>query len=76
MKYYLKNWTVMRSIRLIIGLSITFQGFQASDWLFVTLGGLFSIMPLLNIGCGSSGCGIPSIKPSGKSGNINCDEIR
>lgn len=41
----------MRIIRLALGIFIMVQGIQTADWLFVIFGGLFTLMPLFNIGC-------------------------
>lgn len=63
MKNYLKNWNFMRMLRLATGIFIVVQGIQSKEWLFVALGGLFSLMPILNIGsCGLSGCKTPVSK--------------
>ena len=57
MKNYLKNWNAMRIIRLALGIFIIIQGVQTNEWLFIAMGGIFTLMPLLNIGCcGTSGC--------------------
>lgn len=64
----LSGWHFMRVLRLALGIFIVVQGIQSSDWLFVVIGGLFSLMPLFNIGCCSSaGCSIPVSKTSKKS---------
>lgn len=57
MKNYLEGWNVMRLLRLILGIIIIVQGIQGSDWSFILLGSLFSLMPIFNVGCcGASGC--------------------
>jgi len=57
MKNYLRNWDFVRVLRLAIGILIIVQGMMAHQWLLVGLGGLFSLMPLMNIGCcGTSSC--------------------
>ncbi|MFV0141092.1 hypothetical protein [Empedobacter falsenii] len=57
MKNYLSNWNFMRIIRLVLGIVIIVQGIQAQQWMLVVLGGLFTLMPLFNIGCCSTtGC--------------------
>ena len=64
---YLKNWNVMRLLRLALGIFAIVQGVQATQWFLVAMGGIFSIMPLLNIGCsGVSGCTVPISKSSKK----------
>lgn len=44
----------MRLIRLILGVMIIVQGFQTHQWAMLVLGVLFSLIPLLNIGCSSN----------------------
>lgn len=57
MKNWMYQWNAMRLIRLAMGVFIIFQGIESNQWLFVLLGGVFSLMPLLNIGCCSTaGC--------------------
>ncbi len=70
------NWNVMRAIRLAIGIFIVVQSIQTKEWIFVALGGLFSLMPLLNIGCGGGSCSIPVSKTSKKTEDISYDEIK
>lgn len=77
MKSYLKNWDLMRVLRLALGIFIIAEGIQTKEWLFVGLGGLFSLMPLLNIGCcGASGCSTPVEKSNQKTENITYEEIK
>jgi hypothetical protein len=65
-----QNWTIVRIFRLLIGIAITVQGLWFSDWLFAIIGTIFSLMPVLNIGCcGNSGCNIPTSKERGSSTN-------
>lgn len=77
MKAYLKTWNFMRVLRLVLGIFIIVQGVQAKEWLFVALGGLFSLMPLLNIGCcGVSGCNTPVSISDKKAEDITYEEIK
>lgn len=67
----------MRVLRLALGIFIIVQGVQTKEWLFVALGGLFSLMPLLNIGCcGSSGCNTPVSKSNKKVEDISYEKVR
>lgn len=67
----------MRVLRLALGIFIIVQGVQAKEWLFVALGGLFSLMPLLNIGCcGASGCNTPVSISDKKAEDITYEEIK
>lgn len=57
MKEYLRNWNFMRLLRLALGIFIIVQGIQNQMWLFVFVGAIYALMPLLNVGCcGTSGC--------------------
>ena len=49
------NWSVMRAIRLAMGIFILIQGWLVADYLFAIAGGLFSVLALLNLGCCSTG---------------------
>lgn len=56
-KNLLSNWTLIRAIRLILGLIIVIQGLIQKDYLFAFLGMLFAVLAFANIGCcGTSGC--------------------
>ncbi|MDO5636891.1 MAG: hypothetical protein Q4G18_06535 [Myroides sp.] len=77
MKNYLRNWNFMRVLRLALGIFIIVQGIQANQWMFVALGGLFSLMALLNIGCcGAAGCNTPVSKSNKKVEDITFEEIK
>lgn len=77
MKNFLSNWNFMRVLRLALGIYIIVQGFVDNQWLFVALGGLFSLMPLLNIGCCcASGCNTPVRKSNKKLEDISYEEVR
>lgn len=67
----------MRVLRLALGIFIIVQGIQAKEWWLVVLGGLFSLMPLLNIGCcGVSGCNTPISKSNKKVEDITFEEVK
>ncbi len=77
MRNYLMNWNFMRVLRLAVGIFIMVQGIMAKEWLLVGLGGLFSLMPLLNMGCcGVSGCNTPVPQNNKKIEDITYEEVR
>lgn len=77
MTNYLKGWNFMRVLRLALGIFIIVQGVQIKEWLFVGAGVLFSLMPILNIGCcGVSGCNTPVRKSNEKNEEVSYEEIR
>lgn len=65
------GWNFMRFLRLFIGVSVVVQGLIIKDWMFVTLGALFSLMPILNIGC----CGTSTCSTTYTNTNKNIDEV-
>lgn len=77
MKNYFSNWNFMRLLRLALGIFVIVQGAVAKEWLLVGLGSLFSLMPLMNIGCcGTAGCSIPAPKSNKKTEDISYEEVR
>ena len=77
MKGYLRSWNFMRVLRLALGIFIIVQGVQAKEWLLVGLGTLFSLMPLMNIGCcGVSGCNTPISRSNKKLEETTYEEVR
>lgn len=67
----------MRVLRLAIGIFIIVQSVVVRDWLFVGAGVLFSLIPIMNIGCcGASGCNTPVRKSNRKIKEVNYEEIR
>ena len=57
MKQWINSWNLMRLLRLALAIAIIYQGIEFEQWLFVVIGGLFALMPLMNIGCcGTNGC--------------------
>ncbi|WP_240775499.1 hypothetical protein [Sphingobacterium psychroaquaticum] len=77
MNRYLRNWNLMRVLRLALGIFIIVQGIMEQQWLLVGMGSLFSLMPLMNIGCcGVSGCNTPVRKSNKKLEDILYEEVR
>ncbi|SEH63179.1 hypothetical protein SAMN02927937_00575 [Paenimyroides aquimaris] len=77
MRNYLRNWSFMRVLRLALGIFIVVQGIMTKEWLIVGLGGLFSLMPLMNIGCcGVSGCSTSVPRSNKKTEDITYEEVR
>lgn len=76
-----KNWNFIRWVRLAIGLLILAQGFISGEVMYYFLGGLFTLMPLLNVGCCATGnCRVDSRgcdvkRPVKKDQNITYEEV-
>jgi hypothetical protein len=70
------NWNFMRFFRLALGIVIIVQSVMARDWTMGILGGLFTIMPLFNIGCcGVGGCATPNRKNIEPVKDITYEEV-
>lgn len=76
MHTFKSNWSVMRAIRLLMGIAIIAQGFYIHQWTYVAMGGLFTLMPLFNVGCCSTGaCYTPQTKTPTKTEDIQYEEV-
>lgn len=62
MREYLKNWSAIRIVRLILGILVIVEGVKSNEWMFIALGGLFALMAVLNAGCSSGACATPRRK--------------
>jgi hypothetical protein len=52
----LTNWTILRMLRLAIGIAILVQAIIAKDILFAFAGLIFTAMPVFNLGsCSAAG---------------------
>ena len=53
----LSNWTLMRFLRLAMGIAILVQAVIAKDMRLAVAGSVCTAMPVFNIGCwGTAGC--------------------
>ena len=72
----LSNWTLMRFLRLAMGIAILVQAIIAKDMLFAFAGIVFTAMPVFNIGCcGTAGCATPGKKNQDTTKNIIYEEV-
>jgi hypothetical protein len=72
----LSNWTLMRFLRLAMGIAILVQAVIAKDMLFAFAGIVFTAMPVFNIGCcGTAGCAAPPKKDSNTTKDITYEEV-
>lgn len=71
------SWNFTRLLRLALGIFIIFQGVHSRDWLFVAIGGVFTLLPLMNIGgCGVAGCAVPPSNTKNDSTELEYEEVR
>ena len=72
----LSNWTLMRFLRLGIGIAILVQAVIAKDILFALAGLLFTAMPVFNAGCcGTNRCYTPAKKTTDAKKDITYEEV-
>lgn len=72
----LSNWSIIRFLRLGMGIAILVQAVIAKDILFAIAGLVFTAMPVFNIGCcGTQGCYVPADKDQDKAKEITYEEV-
>ena len=72
----ISNWTLMRFLRLALGIAILVQAVIARDILFAFAGMIFTAMPVFNVGCcGTAGCAVPTKKNTDTTKDITYDEV-
>ncbi|MBW7869098.1 MAG: hypothetical protein H3C31_12315 [Brumimicrobium sp.] len=71
------GWNFMRVFRLLLGIFILIEGIRSQENAVLLFGGLFTLMPLFNIGCcGPAGCSTPISKDSNLNKEIEYEEIK
>jgi len=72
----LQNWTIVRFIRLLIGIGIIVQAVVLQDLLLGAAGLLFGGMALFNAGCcGTAACAAPARKPGKSINETSYEEV-
>lgn len=72
----LSNWTIIRVIRLLLGLAVIVQAVVLKDTLLGVAGLLFSSMALFNRGCcGQAGCATTAKEPSKSNTETTYEEV-
>lgn len=68
MNTLLQNWTLMRGLRLLLGVIVLIQGIVSRDLFMGAMSAFLIATSLFNVGCcGSGGCGINFIKMKNKN---------
>jgi len=62
MLHYLKQWTGMRLLRLLIGIAAVVQGAMSPTPFLWVIGGVLILQAFLNIGCAGGSCAVPVSK--------------
>jgi hypothetical protein len=78
MKQLFSNWNILRIARIALGVFIIGEGINSGQWGFIFIGALFTIMPLLNIGCcANNSCSTPvNDTPSSHQEDVIFEEIK
>lgn len=75
-KTILTNWTIIRFLRLLMGLAVIVQAVILKDTLLGAAGLLFSSMAVFNAGCcGTAGCANPAKKSSKSLKDTTYEEL-
>lgn len=77
MENLLKNWSVMRIVRLLAGVVIIWSSFTDRQPILGVLGAFLLLQAVLNTGCGSAGCSVPNSRKSLRqdSGKVHYEDI-
>lgn len=74
MRQLLRNWDLVRVLRIILAVSFIGYGISTKDYMLIFIGGLFGIQAILNISCcGAGGC---ADKGNSKSGSLYKGQIK
>ncbi|MCC2590250.1 hypothetical protein [Chryseobacterium sp. MFBS3-17] len=77
MKEYLKQWKILRVVRLCAGLFILIAGIADREWLFIFTGAALTLLPLLNRNCCDTGaCDTTAGKTDTANESITYNEIK
>lgn len=78
MKTLLQGWHFARILRLILGVIIIVQGVILHETAYALMGGLLSLMAVVNVGCcGPAGCSVPTkSKSQSTSQPIEFEEMK
>jgi hypothetical protein len=72
----LSNWTLMRFLRLGMGIAILVQAVMAKDMMFAFAGIVFTAMPVFDMGCcGTVGCTVPATNKQNVKKDIVYEEV-
>ena len=68
MKVILNNWSVMRGLRLLIGIIFLVQSFIQKDIALGIISGFLLLTAIANVGCcGSTGCAVNIRNPKNEN---------
>lgn len=72
-----KNWNFVRLLRLAMGIFLVVEAVKSGMWFLVAVGAVFVAMPLLNIGCCTTGnCYVPTRNSKNVNDEVESEEIK
>ena len=72
-----KNWNFVRILRFAMGVFLLFESVKSGIGFLIFVGAIFTIMPLLNVGCCcTSSCGISRGKTNQNNTEVDFEEIQ
>lgn len=75
-KAILNNWTLVRALRVIIGLVIIAEAIQRKDVISTIAASVFTALGLFNVGCcGSSSCALPVKRNELNNNDVSYEEV-
>lgn len=74
----IRNWNILRAIRLAIGLYVLIHGIVTYNWVYIGFGAYFTAMPLFNFGCCAVGncAATPAKLNKTETDDIQYEEVR
>lgn len=76
MQTLLSGWSVMRVLRLVIGIAAMIQAYQQSSWPLAVAGFFVMLLALANLGCcGAGGCTVTSKPRKDNKNEIIYEEL-
>jgi len=76
MNNLLKNWNVVRVIRLMIAVIIAIYSYVSKDYIFLWLAGFFFLQSILNLSCCACGTSSCSSEADNKKKGIYKDIVK
>ena len=61
-KKYIKNWNLIRSFKLILGISILISYYYNNENLFLVIGTILSVQAVFNLSCPGRSCSVSTDK--------------
>jgi len=71
----ISNWSLMRWLRLVMGIAILVQALLVNDIPLAIAGILFTALPLFNLGCCGGVCSTSTFSENKKNSEVHYEEV-